>query len=609
MSGRSEIFISYRRDDAGDSRGIYDRLVRKFGRQAVFMDRSDIVPGTHFPDRILGELDACKVVLVLIGNRWLTAKDDEGGRRLDDPNDWVASEVQVALEREAAARGRPGSEGGKVAPPPLHVIPVLLDGAPLPSAADLPPALEPLQAKQAIEISPQRFDYDVGRLNEAVDLHLRGGRRRPPLMKQAVLCAGAAWLILTLASVTRLPIPGHAGLRAGLDGWLDRLTDASPSDEHVALIVDTVRNEADPESLAARTRKRREHTRLVGALSEAGATVIAFDYYFEDATEAETDKALAHSLRDSQADVVLGVRTFWQREQEIDGETLPLLEPRLTDELRNESSANWGLISHGVARAGAMSMLPRVELARLRHDPEVVASDQLWPSLALEARMLYLDATAAHYDFSSGTIRLSGTDPEESIPVQYVRSKDGPPRLLFAFRQVDRATDSGAANEHRYAEILDQIENGDRQGLRMKFADRVVVVGSVAEGKETVMGDVVGHRVQTRIIASLLSRTYLRSAGLLVAGLGLLATALLGAGWRLRRRRPLALVETRSPYKHWILSGLDLGFGAFLLSLPILAIALVAFKQARYLLPVVYWLLAFAVAYLLLTLVERRKTV
>ena len=51
------------------------------------------------------------MLVALIGRQWMTATDEEGHRRLDDPDDYVRSEVQAALERG------------------VRVIPVLVDGA------------------------------------------------------------------------------------------------------------------------------------------------------------------------------------------------------------------------------------------------------------------------------------------------------------------------------------------------------------------------------------------------------------------------------------------------------------------------------------------------
>ena len=68
-------------------------------------------------------MDGSKVVLALIGNKWLSVQDEHGRRRLDSTDDWVRHEVALALEVEN------------------RLIPVLVDGAPpvAPEAIDNPP--------------------------------------------------------------------------------------------------------------------------------------------------------------------------------------------------------------------------------------------------------------------------------------------------------------------------------------------------------------------------------------------------------------------------------------------------------------------------------------
>ena len=52
----------------------------------------------------------------------------------------------------------------------IRVIPVLVDGALMPKREDLPASLQRLRRRQAIEISHNRFDSDVGRLTHALSL-------------------------------------------------------------------------------------------------------------------------------------------------------------------------------------------------------------------------------------------------------------------------------------------------------------------------------------------------------------------------------------------------------------------------------------------------------
>ena len=45
-------------------------------------------------------LNACDAVLVVIGKNWASCTGKDGGRRLEDPKDWVRLEVAAALRRD-----------------------------------------------------------------------------------------------------------------------------------------------------------------------------------------------------------------------------------------------------------------------------------------------------------------------------------------------------------------------------------------------------------------------------------------------------------------------------------------------------------------------------
>jgi hypothetical protein len=115
------------------------------------MDIDAIGPGVDYARLIDDTIDTVEVVIVVIGQQWLTAQDGDGVRRLDDPQDLVRQEVSVAL-----ARG-------------VLVIPVLVQGATLPQPEDLPADLAGLARHNAFEISDGRWNYDADRLVQAVE--------------------------------------------------------------------------------------------------------------------------------------------------------------------------------------------------------------------------------------------------------------------------------------------------------------------------------------------------------------------------------------------------------------------------------------------------------
>ncbi len=148
----SDIFINYRRDDSAAYAGrIYDRLAKHFGRENCFMDIDHIAPGEDFKRVIQEKLSAVQVAVVLIGKQWLNIKDNNGQRRLDNPDDFVRLEIATLLARK------------------IRVVPVLVGGADVPDAAQLPDSLASLAERNAYEISDTRFHDDINRLIQALE--------------------------------------------------------------------------------------------------------------------------------------------------------------------------------------------------------------------------------------------------------------------------------------------------------------------------------------------------------------------------------------------------------------------------------------------------------
>jgi hypothetical protein len=89
------IGICYRREETAYSAGwLYDRLVDHFGgEQVVTID--PVEPGDDVPDVIANAVGSCDVLLVLIGDRWLTFTDAQGRRRLENPDDLCAWSLRL----------------------------------------------------------------------------------------------------------------------------------------------------------------------------------------------------------------------------------------------------------------------------------------------------------------------------------------------------------------------------------------------------------------------------------------------------------------------------------------------------------------------------------
>ena len=78
MAGK--IFINYRRDDdPGYTQALYQRLEDEFGSADLFMDiEGSIKPGDDFVAVLSTQVDACEVMLAVIGPRWSELLADRG---------------------------------------------------------------------------------------------------------------------------------------------------------------------------------------------------------------------------------------------------------------------------------------------------------------------------------------------------------------------------------------------------------------------------------------------------------------------------------------------------------------------------------------------------
>jgi hypothetical protein len=159
-TGSGRIFISYRREETSyPAAWLYDRLAERFGGGQVFKDVDSIQLGDDFVEVIQRAVGSCDVLLALIGDQWLTITDQHGRRRLDNPDDFVRLEIEAALTRN------------------VRVIPILVEGAPMPPPEELPESLTRLVRRQALELSPERFEFDTNRLHKVLETTLDEVRR------------------------------------------------------------------------------------------------------------------------------------------------------------------------------------------------------------------------------------------------------------------------------------------------------------------------------------------------------------------------------------------------------------------------------------------------
>lgn len=200
-----QVYLSYRRNDVGGYAGrLADALRQRLGAKSVFQDVTAIPLGQAFTAVIDRALDESDVVLAVIGPGWLTASTPEGRPRLLEPDDFVRLEVARALQRE------------------VRVVPVLVGGARLPTAAALPEDLQGLVERQGIVLRDESWYQDV----ESLARSLRGEPAVPPghgrwWPRRRVLIAAAAGLLVSAgvgAALLLLPSGGSGGQSSPSEG-------------------------------------------------------------------------------------------------------------------------------------------------------------------------------------------------------------------------------------------------------------------------------------------------------------------------------------------------------------------------------------------------------
>lgn len=146
------IFLCYRRSDTGGVAGrLYDRLLTEYTDDDVFRDIDDIPGGANFVAASEKALAGAKVFIALVGTDWLDVKGKSGERRLAKPSDRVRVEVEMALRLE------------------VPILPVLVDGAEMPTSDDLPDSMASFAFYNARHLDAHSFDHHSQRILQEVN--------------------------------------------------------------------------------------------------------------------------------------------------------------------------------------------------------------------------------------------------------------------------------------------------------------------------------------------------------------------------------------------------------------------------------------------------------
>jgi WD40 repeat protein len=164
-----KITISYRRADSEAMTGrIFDRLIARYGKEAIFRDIDDIPAGIDFRQHINETLLKTGVLLAIVGPKWLGSS--RGVERINGESDPVRVEVETALRRR------------------LPIIPVLIGNTRMPGSDQLPPSLKDFAFRNAVKIDTGRdFDHHMDHLVKSIDTILGEAAKSSPPSRETRL--------------------------------------------------------------------------------------------------------------------------------------------------------------------------------------------------------------------------------------------------------------------------------------------------------------------------------------------------------------------------------------------------------------------------------------
>jgi len=575
----SRIFISYRREDSIAYAGrLYDHLSAHFGAEQVFMDIGQIEAGDDFVNVLDREIDACDVVIALIGPRWLNASN-ENGRRLDQPDDFVCHELAAAL-----AQGK-------------RLIPVLVGGATIPNAGELPAALAELSRRQAHVLDDKRFKFEL-------DALIRSIEQRPSLLTQFVQVMNAerlrkwrrysgAGIALLMFFLGWVQLFDALGIDTRIESYTMALGDmvaSVPVSERIVIVGFDEKSEARLGRFGPDW--RREHARALDKLVAAGAKVIVFDLYFEKPNPADAELIAAIGrARQGGSEVIVGVNRLLDEG--------PAAIPGLL-----KAVSAWGLLCVG-GRLGYASVAPiaAVKLAAAadtEQPPVERIGDRIAAiaSLAVGGRTLAVDEQLRELTVVSDTGRTLWRGPLKAFQASVEDSgqvRNDCPLLGSGDRVADaliRLAPIEIWRQPPRRHDYEQLSGPAATIAAGELAGKIVLIGDARAGKDQFrvrrgIGAELRHGVELHadVVNNLLQGVHLRGLDPLLQVLAMAALAVAGGGLRLFRPAMPAL------WRHLLLVACLLFY---------LALTVLIYVQFGLLLNTAYHIGAFVLSYWLL---------
>ena len=154
-----QIFISYRRDDGGHGRSLYEQLSLWLPENSLFLDHENLESGKGFRPQLQTAVQNSDTCLVVIGPHWLSEKNQ---MRLDEPDDVTRQEIEAAFQSG------------------LEVIPVLCGGAAVPAKSQLPESLQTLPDRHMHTLQESDYRASINRLLKQLERSDRSVEFTPP---------------------------------------------------------------------------------------------------------------------------------------------------------------------------------------------------------------------------------------------------------------------------------------------------------------------------------------------------------------------------------------------------------------------------------------------
>jgi len=173
------IFINYRRnrEHVRFVQKLHDRLVEFLGEGQAFLDKPAIDVGEDFRHVLEERLLDSEVVIAVIHQEWVAELDNEG-------KDWVREELELALRHQK------------------KIIPLLLDGVKMPTAAVLPESICEVAYRQAHEVHVASCDHDLDALVEKLELFVAPPWKQPGDPKNVASTPPRGWVGYLVGSLT-----------------------------------------------------------------------------------------------------------------------------------------------------------------------------------------------------------------------------------------------------------------------------------------------------------------------------------------------------------------------------------------------------------------------